>query len=99
MWLQVYNHKRHGVFNLGGREFYFHAKHRFPKKLTPEFLVVDLVNNLGNIAEDKDGVLKKALSEAKSLDRKSMQNSMVRYGNAKTKMLLAPALKEVSYAV
>jgi hypothetical protein len=95
----VYNHKRHGVFNLGGREFYFHAKHRFPKKLSPEFLVVDLVNNLSGLAEDKDEVLKKVLSRAKLLDRRNMQNSLVRYGNAKTKTLLAPALKEASYAV
>src|SRR5690606_23080829 len=33
----VYNHKRHGEFELGGRTFFFHLKPRFPKKLTPEF--------------------------------------------------------------
>ena len=27
----VYNHKRHGEFKLGGRNFFFHSKHRFPK--------------------------------------------------------------------
>jgi hypothetical protein len=95
----VYNHKRHGLFNLGGREFYFHAKHRFPKKLSPEFLLVDLVNNLGSLAEDKEEVLKKVLSKAKLLDRKNMQYALVRYGNAKTKALLAPALKESNNAV
>lgn len=93
----VYNHKRHGVFNLGGREFYFHAKHRFPKKLSPEFLVVDLVNNLESLAEDKDEVLEKTLSKAKSLDRKGLQHSLARYGNVKTKTLFAPVLKEASY--
>jgi hypothetical protein len=95
----VYNHKRHGSFNLGGREFYFHAKHRFPKKLSPEFLVVDLLNNLNSLAEDKDEVLKKTLTKAKSLDRKSLQQSLVRYGSAKTKALLAPAIKEPPYAI
>src|SRR5690606_33165644 len=28
----VYNHKRHGEFELGGRTFFFHVKPRFPKK-------------------------------------------------------------------
>lgn len=95
----VYNHKRHGVFTLGGRAFYFHAKHRFPKKLSPEFLLVDLLNNLNSLAEDKGAVLQKTLIKAKSLDRKSLQQSVVRYGNAKTKALIASALKESSYAI
>lgn len=91
----VYNHKRHGAFKLGGREFFFHAKHRFPKKLSPEFLVVDLLNNLSNLAEDKDEVLKRTLVKAKTLDRKNLRQSVTRYGNTKTKALLAPALKEM----
>jgi len=95
----VYNHKRHGSFYLGGREFFFHVKHRFPKKLSPEFSLVDLLNNLNSLAEDKDEVLKKTLVKAKSLDRKSLLQSVARYGNTKTKALLSPALKESSYAV
>src|SRR3977135_602672 len=42
----VYNHKRHGLFVLGGRKFAFRMKPSFPKTLTKEFLLVDLVNNL-----------------------------------------------------
>lgn len=95
----VYNHKRHGVFNLGGRDFFFHAKHHFPKKLTQEFLVVDLVNNLGSLAEDKEDVLEKTVNKAKSLNKKNLKQSLARYGNTKTKILLAPALNETSYAV
>ena len=48
----VYNHKRHGVFNLGGREFEFRRKYRFPKKLTEEFLLVDLMNNLKQLRSE-----------------------------------------------
>ena len=33
----VYNHKRHGNFTLGGREFEFRKKPAFPKTLTKEF--------------------------------------------------------------
>src|SRR5579872_1295863 len=56
----VYNHKRHGEFQLGGRTFAFRVKPRFPKSLTKEFLLVDLVNNLDQLAEAKDEVLKRA---------------------------------------
>ena len=55
----VYNHKSHGEFKLGNRTFQFHIKPHFPLKVTPEFLLVDLVNNLEALAEDKSEVLKK----------------------------------------
>lgn len=80
----VYNHKRHGEFELGGRKFFFHAKHRFPKKATPEFLLVDLVNNLENLAEDKTLVLKNVFARASEMDSKSLKHAVLRYGSAKT---------------
>src|ERR1700731_2314863 len=46
----VYNRKRHGEFVLGGRAFDFRVKPDFPKKLTDEFLLVDLVNNVDSLA-------------------------------------------------
>lgn len=42
----VYNHKRHGRFELGGKVFDFRLKHKFPKELSEDFLLVDLLNNL-----------------------------------------------------
>ena len=90
----VYNHKRHGEFVLGGRKFIFHAKHRFPKKVTEEFLVVDLVNNLDWLAEDKTRVLKNLMVKVPSMDLKRLQNAARLYGNAKTKTLFSnPALQ------
>lgn len=97
----VYNHKRHGEFKLGGRNFFFHAKHKFPKSLTKEFLLVDLVNNLENLAEDKDEVLKKVLVKAKTMDSRRLKQTLNRYGNARTKTLLSTALdnkEEVAHA-
>ena len=64
----VYNHKRHGDFQLGGRKFAFRVKPRFPKSLTKEFLLVDLVNNLDQLAEAKDEVLKRVTERAASSD-------------------------------
>jgi hypothetical protein len=45
----VYNYKRHGVFKLGNRQFHFRVKPRFPKSCTPEFLYVDLLNNVDEL--------------------------------------------------
>src|SRR3990167_9398009 len=48
----VLNNKRHGVFKLGNKEFEFRRSHRgFPKKLTLEFLLVDLLKDMNNLAE------------------------------------------------
>ena len=44
---RVYNYKRHGEFKLGNRSFQFVRRPYVPNKLTSEFLLVDLVNNLG----------------------------------------------------
>ena len=90
----VYNHKRHGEFQLGGRNYTFHAKHRFPTKLTQEFLLVDLLNNLNNLAEDKELLLKKILVKAASMNAKQLKLALKNYGNTRAKSLLAPVLRK-----
>ena len=64
----VYNHKRHGSFSLGGRTFEFRVKPSFPKELSKEFLLVDLVNNLDRLAETKEEVLARVTAQAFSYD-------------------------------
>jgi hypothetical protein len=81
----VYNHKRHGEFKLGGRTFFFHSRHRFPKTLSTEFLLVDLVNNLNSLAEDTDNVLKNVATKAQAMDSKKLKRSVSSYGNLSTK--------------
>lgn len=90
----VYNHKRHGEFNLGGKDYFFHSKHHFPKKLTPEFLLIDLVNNLETLAEDKEMLLRNVFARVVSMDHKQLRKSLNNYGNVKTKALLASVLNE-----
>lgn len=84
----VYNHKRHGVFKLGNRQFHFRVKPRFPKKLTPEFLYVDLLNNLDELAEDRDAVLSQARAKLLSFNPSLLQKALSRYGNMATRKLL-----------
>lgn len=84
----VYNHKRHGVFKLGNRQFDFRVKPRFPKKLTPEFLYVDLLNNLDELAEDRDAVLRQARSKLSSFDTIRLQHAADSFGNLVTRKRL-----------
>lgn len=81
----VYNHKRHGVFNLGNRQFDCRMKPRFPKKLTPEFLYVDLLNNLDELAEDREAVLRQAHNKLPSFDPTRLQRTVDIFGNMATR--------------
>lgn len=89
----VYNHKRHGEFDLGGRKFFFHMKPKFPKNLSPEFLLVDLVNSLDTLAEDKEMVLSKAKEKAGKLDLAKLKRTVSAYGGAKAKKVFSSVLE------
>lgn len=84
----VYNHKRHGIFKLGNRQYDFRVKPRFPKKLTPEFLYVDLLNNLDELAEDRDAVLGKARSKLLSYDPGRLQQAVDNFASMATRKRL-----------
>ena len=90
---RVYNHKRHGEFKLGNRTFHFKVKPHFPKKVTQEFLLVDLVNNLDTLAEDSSTVLKKVAEKVAEMDRKKLTHSVAEYGSVRTKKMFAPLLQ------
>lgn len=81
----VYNHKRHGVFALGNRKFDCRVKPRFPKKLTPEFLFVDMLNNLDELAEDKLLVLGEAQRKVMEFDRPHLLRALANYGSMATR--------------
>lgn len=88
----VYNHKRHGEFSLGGRTFDFRVKPSFPKTLTKEFLLVDLVNNLNQLAENRDQVLERVKEQVPSYDASRLERVARDYGNVRTKKFFAQTL-------
>lgn len=88
----VYNHKRHGDFELGNRKFSFRIKPHFPGKITKEFLLVDLVNNLELLAEDPTEVLKNVALKVNTMDTNKLKRHVSRYGNGKTKKIWASFL-------
>ncbi len=90
----VYNHKRHGRFRFGNREFEFQRKYDFPTKMTQEFLLVDLANNLDELAEDRADVLNKLLAKASQMPSQKFKHAVMRYGSMKTKKLFKSVLKK-----
>jgi len=80
----VYNHKRHGVFKLGNRQFNYRVKPRCPKKLPPELLFADLRNNLDELAEDRDAALSQVCTKLMSFNQPRLQQALDSYGNMAT---------------
>ena len=89
---RVYNHKRHGTYTLGNRMFHFVRKPYIPKKLTKEFLLVDLANNLKYLAEDQPTLVENIKKKAKEMNKTSLTKIVNDFGTIRTKKLLASAL-------
>ncbi len=90
----VYNHKRHGRFTLGGMPYEFRRKPRFPRQLTEEFLLVDLLNNLPELAEDPTAVRESARAKAKELDAAKLQRASRNYGKVATRKFFDQVLTD-----
>lgn len=90
----VYNRKRHGDFELNGRPFEFRLRPSFPKTVTEEFLLVDLLHNLDRLAEDRDAVRERALARAKKLDRRRLAKAVYDFDSSRVRNMLAPVLEE-----
>lgn len=61
--------------------------------LTREFLLVDLVNNVDQLAEAKDGVLRRVMQRAASFDRRRVRRAVRDYGNERTKKFFERVLR------
>lgn len=81
----VYNHKRDGRHILNGRSFYFLKRPRFPTKSSQEFLLVDLMNNLHMLAEDRKNVLKSVAGKALGMNRVKLMRAVHDYAGARTR--------------
>lgn len=88
----VYNHKRHGRFKLGNRFFDFRMKPHFPKTVSHEFLLVDLVNNLNRLSEQRSHLLKGVAKQAKNTNPRVLENAVNEYGGVRAKKFFAPLL-------
>ncbi len=85
----VYNHKRHGKFALARFEFDFRDKPRFPsrKQVNREYLLVDMLNNLTDLAEDPETVLSNVCRKLDTFDASRLEKMLVDYGSARTRRI------------
>jgi len=81
----VYNHKRKGEFQLNGKTFEFKLKSSFPKNISREYLLVDLLNNIENLAEDQSQTLDKLPNIIGSFNADVLMKATQLYGKGKTK--------------
>ncbi|HEU5364960.1 MAG TPA: DUF6088 family protein [Hanamia sp.] len=82
---RVYNFKRHGNFKLGNRSFHFVRKPYVPEKVTKEFLLVDLVNNLKHLAEDESAVINKVKEKVEIMNKSKLKYFSEHFGTVGTR--------------
>jgi len=89
---RVYNQKRHGTFKLGNRNYHFVRKSYVPDKVTREFLLVDLVNNVNHLAEDQPALLSNVRLKAGEMDKRKLKQLVRDFGTVGTKKQFAGLL-------
>ncbi len=89
----VYNHKRKGELQLNGRTFEFKLKNTFPKKITKEYLIVELLNNFDSLAEDEAKVLARLPNILCDLKVDALMRATQQYGTGKTKRIMKSMLR------
>ena len=91
----VYNHKRKGEFQVNGKTFEFKLKSSFPKNITREYLLVDLLNNIEDLAEDQSQTFDKLPNNIDSFNADALMKATQLYGNGKTKRKLKSIVRTV----
>jgi hypothetical protein len=89
----VYIHKRKGEFQLNGKTFEFKLRSSFPKSISREYLLVDLLNNLDNLAESQ--AIDKLPNNVRSFNADALMKATQQYGTGKTKRTLKSIVRNV----
>jgi hypothetical protein len=91
----VYNHKRHGKFQFNNRWFEFRQVHyQLPKKLTEDFLLVELMNHPDMLAEERPLVERRVVDRVRMWEpsrlRKAVRSYSLETGKKAFQQLLGP---------
>jgi hypothetical protein len=89
----VYNHKRNGEVKLNGKTFEFKRRSSFPKAITREFLLVDLLNSLEDLAESTTSILEILPNCLSTFDTGVLLTTSQKYGTGKTNRILKTILR------
>ena len=87
----VYNHKRSGEHVLGGQRFRFRVVPAYPKKLSKEFLLVDLLNNLMRLPDNASLVLENLKRHRGEFDQAKVSENLALYGRPAARAALEVA--------
>lgn len=91
----VYNEKRSGHIRLDGQNYYFLKHRKFPKKISEEFLLVDLMNNVNLLAEDHTKLKARVLKRAQTLGLDKVRQMAMSYGKVATKKFFNESFDEM----
>ena len=87
----VYNHKRVGEFRLGGRRFKFRLVPAYPRRLSKEYLLVDLFNHLRKLPDDVAAVRGNLKYHINEFDWSKVSECLRRYGGPSARRALSAA--------
>lgn len=90
----VFNRKRTGELTVGGRTYSFKIWREAPKALSEEFLVVELLNRINELAEDRETLLERLRKKLLTFNRKKLKNAASRFGTLSAQKKLKTLLLE-----
>ena len=84
------------LFTLAGFEFDFRDKPRFTARdqVSREYLLVDMLNNLEQLAEDSETLLDAVHRKLDTFDAARLEQALRDYGSARTRRLFRPWMSE-----
>ena len=90
----VFNRKRHREMEIGERKYFFYRWREAPKKLSKEFLLVEMFNKLNELAEDHVDVVNRLKSKLGEYNFSKLYNALSRFGTKSAQKKLRPLLEE-----
>lgn len=89
----VFNRKRTGKFTLGGRTYEFYRWREAPKHLSPEFLVVSLLNHVKDLAEDRHELMSRLKNKLAGFNLRKLNYAVQHYGTYSSQLKLKSLLE------
>jgi hypothetical protein len=90
----VFNRKRTGQRQVGGRNYTFRLWREAPKSISIEFLVVELLNRLDDLVEDHVSILKSVKSKLSEMDSAKLNRAAKRFGTLSSQKKLKNLLQQ-----
>jgi hypothetical protein len=90
----VFNRKRTGNLEVGGRVYSFKLWREAPKTLTQEFLVVEFLNRVSELAEDPNLLLENLKSKLAAMNTRKLLVAANRFGTLSTQKKLKHLLQQ-----